>query len=240
MSNFPDQFYRYLTKINGFDNMVLNIQQVCGIGYDSNAYYIDSSKPILIDTGTGFHNKETIEKLKDFKSIEKLCKIVLTHNHADHSGGAKELSDEFGVEVYAHKKDGSALVEGNGNITGATMFGFNQPKLDIKFLDHGDTIDCGDFELKVHYTPGHSPGSICLFEEDSKSLFCGDVVFMDGGVGRWDLPGGDYKQLVESYEKIQELDIDNFYSGHGPINEGSAMKYINLSYMYLKSCSAFA
>ena len=63
---------------------------------------------------------------------------------------------------------------------------------------------------------------------------------MDGGVGRWDLPGGNYKQLVESYEIIQKLDIDNFYSGHGPINEGSAKKYIKLSYMYLKSCSAFA
>jgi glyoxylase-like metal-dependent hydrolase (beta-lactamase superfamily II) len=220
--------------------MSLNIQQIGGIGYDSNIYFIDCTKPILIDTGTGFHSNDTLEKLNNLKHIDKLSKIILTHNHADHSGGADKISSEYGVKLHAHEADGKALVQGNGNITGATMFGFDQPKLEIEFVEERSMIDCGDFELRVIHTPGHSPGSISLFDEDTQSLICGDLAFMDGGVGRWDLPGGDYKTLVSSYEKVLKLDIKNFYPGHGPGNEGDAKKYIEMSYRYLKSCEAFA
>jgi len=221
-------------------NKTLNVHQVCGIGYDSNVYLLETEKPILIDTGTGIHNNDTIEKLKHYRVIEKLEKIILTHNHADHSGGAAGLSKELGVDVYAHEQDSKALLDGDGAMTGALMFGFSQEKLDIKLIGDGDTIDCGDTELSVIHTPGHSPGSISLYDSVSKTLFCGDVVFMDGGVGRWDLPGGNYKTLVQSVEKILELDIDNFYPGHGPSNTGDAKKFIQLSYKYLKSCELFA
>jgi hydroxyacylglutathione hydrolase len=220
--------------------MVLKVHQVCGSGYDSNVYYVDAQKPILIDTGTGQHNKETLQNLDKFSSIDKISKIILTHKHADHSGGAAELSAELGVKVYAHELDGQALVEGDGASTGAIMFGFIQQKVDITFIAGGDTIDCGDLELEIIHTPGHSPGSVSLYDSESKSIFCGDLVFMDGGVGRWDLPGGEYKELVRSVEKILEREIDNFYPGHGPANEGKAKKYIQLSYEYLKSCAAFA
>jgi glyoxylase-like metal-dependent hydrolase (beta-lactamase superfamily II) len=201
---------------------------------------LDSEKPVLIDTGTGFHNKDTIAKLNEVKSIDKLDRIILTHNHADHSGGAKELSNEFNTNVYAHELDSEPLIQGNGAVTGAMMFGFNQARLDIAFLKEGDTINCGDVKLKVIHTPGHSPGSISLYDEVSESLFCGDLAFMDGGVGRWDLPGGDYKTLVKSYEKVLELDLSNFYPGHGPSNEGKAKEYIQMSFGYLKSCEGFA
>ncbi len=216
------------------------IHQLGGTMYDSTIYYLDSEKPILIDAGTGFHNEDTIAKLRSFKSSNKLERLILTHNHADHSGGAKSISDEFSLKIYAHKADGEPLVEGNGNITGATMFGFNQAKLEVNWLDDGDKIDCGDFKLMVLHTPGHSPGSITLYEPESKTIFCGDLAFMDGGVGRWDLPGGDYKTLVKSYEKVLKLDLDNFYPGHGPGNEGAAKKFVQLSYQYLKSCEDFA
>lgn len=220
--------------------MTIKVLQVGGIAYDSNMYYLDTEKPILIDTGTGFHNKDTIQKLKDIKSIDKISKIILTHNHADHSGGAHDLSTEFGIDIYTHPVDGEALIKGDGMTTGALMFGFNQPNLKIISIEEGDSIDCGDVELNVIHTPGHSPGSISLFEEDSQSLICGDLAFMDGGVGRWDLPGGDYKTLVKSYEKVLKLELENFYPGHGPSNEGRAKEFIQMSYKYLKSCEAFA
>ena len=223
-----------------FDNMKLTVHQVCGIGYDSNVYFLATKKPILIDTGTGWHKKEILENLKKLNARDKIEKIILTHNHVDHSGGAAELCDELGVEVYAHKLDGTALVEGDGHITGALMFGREQAKVEVSFLSDGETIDCGDTHLRVHHTPGHSPGSISLYDEGTKSLFCGDLVFMDGGVGRWDLPGGNHPQLVQSYEQVMELDIDNFYSGHGPVCEGNAKENIALSYRYLKSCEGFA
>ena len=220
--------------------MALTVHQIGGIAYDSTIYYIETEKPMLIDTGTGFHNTDIIKKLNDFKSIGKLERLILTHNHADHSGGAKAISEEFNLKIYAHENDAKPLMAGDGEITGATMFGFDQPKLEIEFLEDGDNIDCGDCEFSVMFTPGHSPGSITLYEPDSKTIFCGDLAFMDGGVGRWDLPGGDYKTLVDSYEKVLKLDIDNFYPGHGPGNEGKAKKFLQLSYQYLKSCEGFA
>ena len=220
--------------------MTLDIYQLCGRGFDSNIYLLDTKKPILIDTGTGMHNNDVLNKLKSHDVFEELSKIVLTHNHADHSGGAAKLSGELDADVYAHKLDGAALADGNGVLTGATMFGFNQEPIEIIYINDGDTIDCGDTKLEVLHTPGHSPGSISLYDEESQTLICGDLVFMDGGVGRWDLPGGDYKLLVSSFERILELDIENFYPGHGPSNEGDAKKYIELSYKYLKSCAGFA
>lgn len=220
--------------------MALTVHQIGGIAYDSTIYYIETEKPMLIDTGTGFHNNDVIKKLNDFKSIDKLERLILTHNHADHSGGAKAISEEFDLKIYAHENDAKPLMAGDGAITGATMFGFDQPKLEIEFLEDGDTVDCGECELSVLFTPGHSPGSITLYEPESKTIFCGDLAFMDGGVGRWDLPGGDYKTLVNSYEKVLKLDIDNFYPGHGPGNEGKAKKFLQLSYQYLKSCEGFA
>jgi glyoxylase-like metal-dependent hydrolase (beta-lactamase superfamily II) len=218
----------------------LDIHQVGGKGYDSNIYFLETSKPILIDAGTGFNVKETFEILSNFKSAEKLERLILTHNHVDHTGGAGEVAEEYNLPIFAHKLDGAALQEGDAQTTGATMFGRDQPKLTIQYLEDGGTIDCGDITLQIFHTPGHSPGSISLYEETTKSLFCGDLVFMDGGVGRWDLPGGDYKTLVSSVEKVTGLDIDNFYPGHGPGCEGDAMKFIKLSYKYLKSCEGFA
>jgi hydroxyacylglutathione hydrolase len=220
--------------------MTFNIYQVGGIGYDSNVYLLAAKKPIIIDTGTGVHLKETLHQLDKHDTLDEIDKIILTHNHADHSGGAAELSNELGVDVYVHEADSKALIEGNGALTGALMFGFPQAKLDVKFIDDGNTIDCGNVKFKILHTPGHSPGSISLFDAESKTLFCGDLVFMDGGVGRWDLPGGDYKTLVKSFEKVLELEIDNFYSGHGPSCIDEAQEYIKLSYKYLKSCAVFA
>ena len=81
------------------------------------------------------------------------------------------------------------------------------------FLQEGD-LSLDDLELQVILTPGHSPGSVCLYWSDQKVLFTGDVVFKEG-LGRTDLPGGDGAKLKASIKRLAELDVEWLLSGHG-------------------------
>jgi glyoxylase-like metal-dependent hydrolase (beta-lactamase superfamily II) len=97
------------------------------------------------------------------------------------------------------------------------MFGKIQKKIKgVRNVSEGEEIDLGDVTLKVLETPGHSKGSISFHIEDEKALFSGDVVFTDGGVGRWDLPGGDLKTLMNTISRFLEMDLVALYPGHGP------------------------
>lgn len=82
-------------------------------------------------------------------------------------------------------------------------------------LTDGAKIDLGDSTLRVIHTPGHTPGSICLYEAQSKSLFSGDTVFPYGSVGRTDLPGGSSRDLIRSISRLVKLDVSVLYPGHG-------------------------
>jgi glyoxylase-like metal-dependent hydrolase (beta-lactamase superfamily II) len=87
----------------------------------------------------------------------------------------------------------------------------------IKFIDKGDIIKLGDFEIQVLYTPGHSPASVSFYIASEKILIAGDVLFQ-GSIGRTDLPGGDYDTLISSIktELFPLPDDTKVYPGHGP------------------------
>jgi glyoxylase-like metal-dependent hydrolase (beta-lactamase superfamily II) len=86
------------------------------------------------------------------------------------------------------------------------------------FLQEGDLV-IGDKTFRVILTPGHSPGSICLYWPEKKVLFTGDVVFSQS-IGRTDLPGGSGKQLKESISRLAELDVEVLCPGHGDVVAG--------------------
>ena len=104
------------------------------------------------------------------------------------------------------------------------------PKMpvDIK-LKEGEDVHIGDEIFVVLHTPGHTPGSMCLYSKDSKSLISGDTIFPFGSFGRYDFPEGDGNLLKKSIERIAEYDIVNLYPGHESIIEGDAQKHINLT-----------
>jgi glyoxylase-like metal-dependent hydrolase (beta-lactamase superfamily II) len=159
--------------------------------------------------------------------------IVLTHGHLDHISAIGRIIDHYlemdiHLDIAAHNNDspffgnGARAVHEAGFIQmgeeGKLLFDeMYQPTPDIDvFLTEGETVfDCG---LTVIHTPGHTAGSICLYNEESDMLFSGDTLFFEG-VGRTDLAGGDSEALLDSINrKLMPLpDRTRVFPGHGPL-----------------------
>lgn len=185
-----------------------------------NAYVVWDPETLdcaIIDPGiTSGREQKAIE---DFIARNNLnvTHLVNTHLHVDHAIGDSLLAERYGVPVEAHKAD-----EPLGKNLGqqAMMFGIPEKVKDVTvsvFLEDGDRIKVGDGELEVIHVPGHSPGSILLYERKDGFLIAGDVLFK-GSIGRTDLPGGDHFALLNGIRrKLFTLPDDTVvYPGHGP------------------------
>ena len=209
-------------------SVVVEIHQLNGAMFESNAYLIVCKEPLLIDVGTGAALAQLEKRLDAFLEGKPLARLVLTHMHFDHTGGAAKLVADTGAEAFAHPPDSNALAEGDGEMTCSGWLGEVQMPMKIRPLKEGDFLECGSTKLEVLHTPGHTSGSICLFDRRSGLLFSGDTVFANGGVGRWDLPTGDHGQLVESLEMLAGLKVSNLYPGHGPWYEEDGSSHIRM------------
>ena len=145
--------------------------------------------------------------------------ILLTHAHVDHVTGVAAAKDAFDVPVYLHRDDQFLY---DVAVQQGAMFGFKvqqPPPVDIHY--DAEPLTFGDYVVRVHHTPGHCPGGVCLEVtkpgEPGKHLFVGDTLFA-GSIGRTDLPGGDYAVLMRSItEVIFPLgDEAIVHPGHGP------------------------
>ncbi len=140
--------------------------------------------------------------------------VLLTHAHLDHIGGVAEAKRETGVPVYLHPADVPLYKAAPEQAISFGMHMEAQPDPDEE-LDGGQVIEVGASRLEVRHTPGHSPGHVSLVGDGFALV--GDCVFA-GSIGRTDLPGGDYRTLIESIqEQLLTLpDETVLYSGHGP------------------------
>lgn len=179
-----------------------------------NSYLIDGPTRILIDPGHSSHFDHVHKKLMDLGlTLDDIELIICTHAHPDHLEAA-ELFRGKPALVTLHKKDWQflKLMEKQAN---AALSINTQAIVPAFFLKEGD-LSVGDLDFVVLHTPGHSPGSVCLYWPDQQLLFTGDLVFK-GGLGRTDLPGGDGKQLKESIKRLVNLDLKWVLPGHGDI-----------------------
>jgi glyoxylase-like metal-dependent hydrolase (beta-lactamase superfamily II) len=171
-----------------------------------------TKKAAVVDPGGDLgHIREAIAQ-----SGVTVEKIILTHGHIDHAGGAAELREELGVPVEGPHEADDFLLQRLADQGRA--YGFEaRPVTPDRWLSEGDTVSVGDLTLEVLHCPGHSPGSVVLVSRSQRFALVGDVLFQ-GSVGRVDLPGGDGKALIRSIkDKLLPLGDDiAFICGHGP------------------------
>jgi glyoxylase-like metal-dependent hydrolase (beta-lactamase superfamily II) len=149
-------------------------------------------------------------------SVEK---ILLTHGHLDHAGGAAELAGRLGVPIIGPHRDDKAWIDAMPQQS--AMFGVAALPAFVpdQWLDEGDRVPVGEITLEVRHCPGHTPGHIVFFEASSRLALVGDVLFA-GSIGRTDFPMGDYETLIRSIRgKLWPLGSDvTFIPGHGPLS----------------------
>lgn len=129
-----------------------------------------------------------------------LMQILLTHGHLDHVGAAAELAQHFGVPVIGPEKEDEFWLQGLP--AQSRMFGLDEclPLTPDRWLNEGERVNVGNVTLQVLHCPGHTPGHIVFFDDQSRLLISGDVIFK-GGVGRSDFPRGDHGQLIQSIKQ---------------------------------------
>lgn len=193
----------------------MEIKRVVFNPFRENTYLVwdDSNEAIVIDAGNMKDGENNI--LKDMIESRGLKPVmaVNTHGHFDHTQGVKWLKDEYGVQFACSAKDQFLIDSASGGL----VYGLKcnaVPAVDVD-LDTLEEITFGNTRLRVIKTPGHTPGHVVLYNEESKSLFTGDTLFRES-IGRTDLPGGDYSWIMKSIlEEIVPLGDDvTIYPGH--------------------------
>ena len=177
---------------------------------NANTYLIHGKKNILIDPGHEHlfeHVSGRIERLALEPGDMDL--IVITHAHPDHMEGARIFSRLPAlIAMHALELDFIRdLAPHYDAVRGGLGF---QPD----FLLQEGEFKVGGLTLQVFHTPGHSPGSLCLYWPERKALFTGDVIF-SRGLGRTDLPGGNGEALKASIRRLSRLDVEHLLPGHG-------------------------
>ncbi len=144
-------------------------------------------------------------------------KILLTHGHIDHAGGAAELKDKLGVDIEGPHEGDRFLLD--SLVETAAEYGIQGARnvTPDRWLKEGDTASFGPFTFAIRHCPGHAPGHVVFIQEELRISQVGDVLFK-GSIGRTDFPYGDHDALIDAIKtKLLPLGDDMaFVCGHGP------------------------
>ncbi len=199
-----------MSSMKGMIIPVTAFQQNCSL-----LWCEETRKGAVIDPGGDL---QVILKQVEEQKIE-IEKIVLTHGHLDHAGGAGELAERLRLPIEGpHEEDDFLLQALPEQCAKYGMPEAHIPKPD-RWLQGGDQITIGKLTLEVRHCPGHTPGHLIYFHEPSRLAVVGDVLFQ-GSIGRTDFPRGDHETLLRSIrEQLWPLGNDvAFIPGHGPMS----------------------
>lgn len=177
----------------------------------------ETKEAVIIDCGC--YSEQECDRLYRFIQEEQLeVKALLsTHLHIDHVLGNRFVKDRFDLLTQASKADEFLIDNAIAYAAALGLKGVEQPPQIGNYLEDGDHIRFGNSTLQVIAVAGHSPGGLCYYSESDELLIAGDVLFA-GSIGRADLPGGDYKRLIQDIRtKLFTLpDQVVVIPGHGP------------------------
>ena len=196
---------------------------------------VDSGEAALIDAHIGTEAEKVIRAIEEIIELDQLSMVVLTHGHFDHIGTCPLLVENTDAKVAAHVADAWFIEEPWSQFQ--TLYHFRNPSKDIyhwildmvggrgvkvtNFLRDGDILKVGSIKLDVIHSPGHSPGSICLYDQETRALFAGDVLTPSEWFKDRLGPFLDARSHIRSLERLFEMDIEVLLPGHEPIRKGA-------------------
>ncbi len=197
---------------------MISIQIFTFNALQENTYLLfdETKECVIIDPGC--YDKEEQKELVDFIAIKNLTPTLLlnTHCHVDHVLGNAFVAEKYKLTVQTSQIEEAQLLSVK---LYAPMYGFtNYHEVEkVAHINAGETIRFGTSELEILSVPGHSPGHLAFWSKVQGFCIAGDVLFR-GSIGRYDLPGGDYKTLEKSIKEVMYA-LPNetiVYAGHGP------------------------
>jgi len=196
----------------------MNIKRFEFNSFKENTYvvYASNGDAAIIDPGCA--TPEEIKELTSFISSKVLIPryLINTHCHYDHILGNAFIKARYDIPIYANKEDEFLIKSADSVFQNFKLDAVKSFKIDI-YLSENMSLALGNETLEFIHLPGHSPGSMGIYNENDEFIIVGDVLFK-GAIGRTDLPGGDYDKLMYSIrKKLFKFDDETaVYPGHGP------------------------
>jgi glyoxylase-like metal-dependent hydrolase (beta-lactamase superfamily II) len=211
---------------------------VGGRGWDCNQFLLKDAKSNafdLVDAGHGGDWERVLANVATVLDPHRVRRVVVTHEHLDHVNGLPKWQS-LGAKVAASRGAAGKLAAGRDPTS--ERFGGRIPTLTVdRVLDDEEDLGLGGQPFRCLAVPGHSPGSMVYWHGPSGTLFSGDTLFAEGGIGRFDFPDGDLRLLDANIKRLGKLPVCVLHCGHGPSVEGeAAARSVAASVRHVETC----